>query len=344
MLLSNHVTYTHSLSYHYFYYVRAIQTEKCNSVRIRRKTYAIIDSVCNEGCDLSVVRSMTGFGRGVTTLDQHQLTIEIRSVNHRFLEISTKFPKDWMESEVAVKKLITDKVFRGKFDVVLTLKEMQQSVQKIAINWPLLKAYVEAKEELAKTVAVEEKWTMQEIAMLDQVLTVEKSELAHEQLLDAVLKAAMEALDKLIEMRQFEGQQLKFDMLQNKALLEQQFAIIQENCEEAVEKYRQKLIQRIEEYVTSDHLEERLLTEVALFAERIDIAEELTRLQSHLSQLEQTLSLEEPIGRKLDFLMQEIHREINTIGSKNQSAICSKAVVEAKSILEKMREQVQNIE
>lgn len=291
-----------------------------------------------------MVRSMTGFGRGVATLDQHQLTVEIRSVNHRFLEISTKFPKDWMESEVAVKKCITDKVFRGKFDVVLTLKEMQQAEQKIAINWPLLKAYMDAKEELAKSVSVEEKWTMQEIAMLDQVLTVEKSELAQEELLDAVLAASNEALQKLIEMRRFEGQQLQQDMLQNKALLEQQFEIIHEHREDAVEKYRTKLMHRIEEFITSDHLEERLLTEVALFAERIDIAEELTRLQSHLSQLEQALSLDEPIGRKLDFLMQEIHREINTIGSKNQSAICSKAVVEAKSILEKMREQVQNIE
>ena len=287
---------------------------------------------------------MTGFGRGVTTLDKHQLTVEIRSVNHRFLEISTKFPKDWMESEVAVKKMITDKVFRGKFDVVLTLKEMQQAEQKIAINWPLLKAYIEAKEELAKTVAVEEKWTMQEIAMLDQVLAVEKDEVSQEQLVGAVREATLQALEKLIEMRNFEGQQLQQDMLQNKMLLEQQFTIIHDNCDEAVEKYRQKLKQRIEEFVTSDHLEERLLTEVALFAERIDIAEELTRLHSHLIQLEQTLSLNEPIGRKLDFLMQEIHREINTIGSKNQSAICSRAVVEAKSILEKMREQVQNIE
>lgn len=287
---------------------------------------------------------MTGFGRGVTTLDQHQLTVEIRSVNHRFLEISTKFPKDWMESEVAVKKCITDKVSRGKFDVILIVKEMQQTEQKLAINWPLLKAYIEAKKELAKTVAVEDKWTMQEIAMLDQVLTMEKSELPHEELVTAVIKAATEALDNLIAMRQFEGRQLHEEMLKNKALLEKQFAIIEQHCHDAVQKYRQKLMNRIEEFISSEHLEERLLTEVALFAERIDITEELTRLQSHVSQLEQTLALEEPIGRKLDFLMQEIHREINTIGSKNQSAICSKAVVDAKSILEKMREQVQNIE
>lgn len=287
---------------------------------------------------------MTGFGRGVATIDSHQLTVEVRSVNHRFLEISTKFPKEWMESEITVKKLISEAFFRGKFDVVIFLNEMQHVDKKITINWPLLEAYIEAKKQLTNKVQMEEKWSMHEIAMLDQVLIAEKQEFSQEDFVEAVRKATTEAIDELSNMRQFEGQQLQQEMLLYKEKLEMQISTIRENSGEVVKKYRQRLKQRLEEFVTSDDLDPRLLTEVALYAEKIDISEELARLHSHIQQLEIALKQTVPIGRKLDFLMQEIHREINTIGSKNQSALCSIAVVEAKSILEKMREQVQNIE
>lgn len=287
---------------------------------------------------------MTGFGRGVATIDSHQFTVEVRSVNHRFLEISTKFPKEWMELEVIVKKLISESFFRGKFDVVIFSNEIQQVDQKIVINWPMLDAYIEAKQQLANKVQMEEKWSMHEIAMLDTVLRIEKEEILQEDLTKAVKKATIQAIEELSKMRQFEGKQLQDEMLQYKQKLELQISIIRENSKEAVQKYRQRLKQRLEEFVISEELDARLLTEVALYAEKIDISEELARLHSHIQQLENTLKQTVPIGRKLDFLMQEIHREINTIGSKNQSALCSIAVVEAKSILEKMREQVQNIE
>lgn len=191
---------------------------------------------------------------------------------------------------------------------------------------------------------MEEKWSMHEIAMLDTVLRIEKEEILQEDLTKAVKKATIQAIEELSKMRQFEGKQLQDEMLQYKQKLELQISIIRENSKEAVQKYRQRLKQRLEEFVISEELDARLLTEVALYAEKIDISEELARLHSHIQQLENTLKQTVPIGRKLDFLMQEIHREINTIGSKNQSALCSIAVVEAKSILEKMREQVQNIE
>lgn len=287
---------------------------------------------------------MTGFGRGVTTTKSYQLTIEVRAVNHRFLEISTKFPKEWMESEVLAKKMLSTAVSRGKLDVLIAVKELQVEEQHVTINWALLEAYIKAKEALSQKIAMQEKWSMQEIAMLDQVLVVEKQEAMQEDFLIAVERAMQEAIENLVQMREREGQELKLVMLQYKEQLQQQIAQIRATSPDAVMKYRERLKTRIEEIASGQLLEERLLMEVALFAERVDITEELDRLDSHFGQLEEILQEHGAIGRKLDFLMQEMHREINTIGSKNQSSESSVAVVQAKAILEKMREQVQNIE
>lgn len=287
---------------------------------------------------------MTGFGRGVTTTKNFQLTVEIRAVNHRFLEINTKFPKEWMESEVIAKKMLSDSISRGKIDVIIFLKELHDTQQTIQINWSLLNSFLQAKEELSHTVPMQEKWTMQEIVSLEQVLQVEKVELQQEEIVEAVKSALSEAITNLIAMREREGQGLEGVMLQYKADLEAQIAHIRQTAPSAVEKYRNRLMTRLEEVANGQTLDDRLLTEVAIFAERIDISEELDRLDSHFNQLTETLNERVAIGRKLDFIMQEMNREINTIGSKNQSTDCSAAVVQAKTILEKMREQVQNIE
>ncbi|AWE06619.1 YicC family protein [Lysinibacillus sp. 2017] len=291
-----------------------------------------------------MVRSMTGFGRGVTTTKNFQLTVEIRAVNHRFLEINTKFPKDWMESEIIAKKMLSDAVSRGKIDVIIFLKELHEAQQSIRIDWTLLNAFIQAKNELTQSVQMEEKWTMQEIVSLDQVLLIEKVEFLQEEILEAVKSALSEAIYNLVNMREREGQELRHVMLQYKFELEQQIIQIRKEAPQAVTKYRERLIGRLNEIASGQELEDRLLTEVAIFAERIDITEELDRLESHFGQLSETLTETIAIGRKLDFIMQEMNREINTIGSKNQSAACSIAVVQAKTILEKMREQVQNIE
>lgn len=287
---------------------------------------------------------MTGFGRGVTTTKHFQLTVEIRAVNHRFLEINTKFPKEWMESEVVAKKMLSDAVSRGKIDVIIFLKELHDTEQTIQINWSLLNAFLQAKKELSQTVPMEEKWTMQEIVSLDQVLQVEKIEFMQDEIIEAVKNALAEAIQNLIAMRDREGQGLQQVMLQYKKDLEAQIAEIRHYAPLAVEKYRERLMSRLEEVASGQTLDDRLLTEVAIYAERIDITEELDRLDSHFNQLTETLNENIAIGRKLDFIMQEMNREINTIGSKNQSTQCSAAVVQAKTILEKMREQVQNIE
>lgn len=287
---------------------------------------------------------MTGFGRGVTTTKSFQLTIEIRSVNHRFLEIHTRFPKEWLEAEIVAKKLLSNYVSRGKFDVSVNVKELENLKPHIYINWPLIEAYKEVKEQLGEVVPLKDKWSMQELLSIENALIYEKQELTPSAIVEAVEYAVNEAILALLKMREREGQELQAVVLQYKQQLEQQIQLIREGSVRAVQKYRERLTERIMEIVNISELEDRLLAEVGLFAERADISEELDRLESHLLQLAETMQEEGSIGRKIDFLMQEMHREINTIGSKNQSSPVSVAVVEAKTILEKMREQVQNIE
>ncbi|XKG24147.1 YicC family protein [Ureibacillus chungkukjangi] len=291
-----------------------------------------------------MVRSMTGFGRGVTATNNYQLTVEIRSVNHRFLEIYTKFPKEWFEAEIATKKQLSQYVKRGKIDVAIDLKTIGNEKLAIQINWPLVEAYQKAKEQLQEVVSIEEKWSMKEILSLENVISYEKQELAPEELMTSIGLAVKEAAEKLVEMRIQEGQQLKQILTSFNRQLKELIQRIRGLSGEAVNKFRDKLIDRIKEIGNLDELEDRLLAEVAIFAEKIDISEELDRLTSHFKQLESTIEESESIGRKLDFLMQEMHREINTIGSKNQNSEISLAVVQSKTILEKMREQVQNIE
>lgn len=287
---------------------------------------------------------MTGFGRGVTTTEHFRLTVEIRSVNHRFLEVSTKFPKEWMEAEIHTKKLLSTLLSRGKLDVLVNLKKEEQQAPKINVNIPVLLAYKEAREQVSQVLPVEAEWSMQEILGLQDAFLVESDELPHETLLQAVSEAVTEAATALIQMREREGQEL-YEALQGfKQELMQAIEQIRSVSSQAVEKYREKLLQRLQDIASTEEVESRILTEVAVFAERVDIAEELDRLSSHFEQLDETLRDNQPIGRKLEFLLQEIHREINTIGSKNQSSVASIAVVQAKSVLEKMREQVQNIE
>lgn len=287
---------------------------------------------------------MTGFGRGVTTTKDYQLTVEIRAVNHRFLEIYTRFPKEWLEAELLAKKIISQYVKRGKLDCLVNLKTMGEEVENFRINWSLIEAYKNAKTELRQVVPIDEGWTMQEVLSLEGALIYEKRELSPEEIASSVESAVREAMEKLVEMRVREGQELKQVLLQYNDELKKQVVFIRDHSQDAVKKYREKLTDRLKEIAKEGEIEERLLAEVALFAERIDISEELDRLESHFVQLEETLEEPFSIGRKLDFLLQEMLREINTVGSKNQSVQISSAVVQAKTILEKMREQVQNIE
>lgn len=287
---------------------------------------------------------MTGFGRGVTTSNSYQITVEARSVNHRFLEVGLKFPKEFLEVEAIAKKIVSNQASRGKIDLHLTIKELHETPKTIRINWALLEAYQAVKEQLSTKVSLQQSWTMEELVKIDQMLLVENEQLAIEDMTEWIQGASKKAIDQLVQMREREGQELKSVMLQLKNQLQDEIINIKECSSEVVLKYRNRLLERIKEVTENEHVEARVLVEVALFAERVDITEELDRMESHIVQLEEIIQESGAIGRKLEFLMQEMHREINTIGSKNQSSKCSVAVVQAKMILEKMREQVQNIE
>ena len=287
---------------------------------------------------------MTGFGRGVTATNNYQLTVEVRSVNHRFLEIQTKFPKEWLEAEVAAKKILSQYALRGKLDVIVNYKYYGNEQMAIQINWPFIEALKATKEQLNDVIQINQQWTMQELYAFEGAFSFEKQQFPADELVESVGNAVKEAAEKLTEMRMQEGKQLKEAIICYNKQLKEFIRRIRHLSGDTVNKYREKLMDRIREIAQMNFVEDRIVTEVAIFAEKLDISEELDRLESHFKQVESTLEETGTIGRKLDFLMQEMHREINTIGSKNQNAEISMLVVESKTVLEKMREQVQNIE
>ena len=286
---------------------------------------------------------MTGFGRGIAASDYAQITVEARAVNHRFLELALKFPKEYMEAEMKVKKMISAHMARGKVDIYVSIQSLTEAEKKVHLNWPLFEAFEQAKNQIAAKVPMQQ-WTMAEILNIDQMLIIEEEKIPFEQIETLIFDATKQAIEQLIIMREREGQELKLVMLQLTNQLQSEMETIRLHSQDAVSKYRQRLQERLIEVSHSDEIDSRLLTEVALYAEKIDITEELDRMKSHIAQLFDSLEEMEAIGRKLEFILQEMHREINTIGSKNQSTTCSKAIVQAKMILEKLREQVQNIE
>lgn len=286
---------------------------------------------------------MTGFGRGISTSPFAQITVEARSVNHRFLEVSMKFPKEFVDAEIIVKKQFSAALSRGKVDVFLSIKKLQGIEQKVHLNWSLFEAYEQAKKQIEANVPLQP-WTMAEILNIDQMLIVEEENVTIEQFEKIISEAAMQALENLLKMREREGYELKQIMVQLTNELQQEMETIRSHSDDAVMKYRERLIERVKDIGELHEIETRLLTEVALFADKVDITEELDRMKSHIAQMVETLEQTDAIGRKLEFIVQEMHREINTIGSKNQSTQCSVAIVQAKMLLEKLREQVQNIE
>lgn len=287
---------------------------------------------------------MTGFGRGVTTSNETQVTVEVRAVNHRFLEMSIKVPKEFIEFEAPMKKIVSSLLGRGKLDIHLAISPLKETYKSVQINWPLMDAYAAAKNELSTKLMMEKNWTMDEVQKIEGVLHIEREEIDTAEIGALVEQATTLAIQNLLAMREREGQELKSVMLQLVDDLMKEMQTISLHAEDAVLKYRERLKERLAEIAQSTELDQRLLTEVALYAERIDITEELDRLQSHIAQLQECLEESVAIGRKVEFILQEMHREMNTIGSKNQSSTCSVAIVQCKLILEKLREQVQNIE
>ena len=292
-----------------------------------------------------MLKSMTGYGRETAQSSQWKVTVEMKSVNNRFLDVVVKMPKQYNPLEDNVKKEISAVLHRGHVEAYITVEEVGESKQNIVADTDLAIAYCNAVKEIAAATGISNQINISDIASYYGVLTAQKEESDLDELWFTMSDAVKGSLHQLYEMRVAEGAILAKDLrsrLDRLADMKEEIAV---RSPLVVLDYREKLAGRIQEVLKEVEIDQdKLLNEVAFFADKADIAEELTRLGSHFEQFQANLLKDEPVGRKLDFILQEINREINTIGSKANDAQISHLVIEAKGELEKIREQVQNFE
>ncbi len=288
---------------------------------------------------------MTGFGRGEASGDAGRVTVEIKAVNHRFCEVVFRMPRQFSALEDRGRKLIQSKVARGRFEVYVAW-EPSAEARAVKVDKDLALAYYNALRQLAEEIGSNQELSLDTLAKLPEVLSVEEGELTDDEIWALLEPALTQAMAGLITMREREGAILAADLAERLDRIEAFRSAALQRAPQVVEEYRQRLTRRLEELLppTNPVDPQRLAQEVALFADRADVTEELQRLASHIGQFRQALQSDEAVGRKLDFLVQELGREINTIGSKANDAELTAAVVAAKSELEKIREQVQNLE
>ena len=287
--------------------------------------------------------SMTGYGRAMRELDGRQLTIELKSVNHRFLDLSFRMPRNLMFLEDDARKLIGARLSRGHVDVFMTYRNARSDARSVQVDRALFDAYVGALSGLVDS-GVQDDRSLMSIARLPDVLVVTEAEEDQDALRELLKETLDAALDQLIEMRRREGAEMKKDLAFRTDRIEEMTNAVEARYPATVEEYTCRLRASIEELIGRNVDETRLLTEVAVMADRSAIAEETVRLHAHIAQLRECLEKAEPVGRRIDFLVQELNREVNTISSKSQDVPITQLVVSMKAEIEKLREQLQNIE
>jgi uncharacterized protein (TIGR00255 family) len=292
-----------------------------------------------------MVRSMTGYGRCEIQTEKKDIQIELRAVNHRYFEFSLRIPKMYLFLEDKIKNYIQSKIKRGKVDVFVTIIDKSGDGTDVVINDALAKGYFDALNTLSETFDIKNDVNANILARFPEVLSVNKEAEDEDEMYSLILPALSGAVDDFISMREREGLKLKEDVLSCAKKIEDNVNFVEEHQEDATKEYFEKLKSKLTEILENKQIDEqRIVTEAAIFADKTATAEETVRLKSHLSQIRSMLELDEPIGRKLDFIIQECNREANTIGSKCQNLDITKKVVEIKSEIEKIREQIQNIE
>jgi len=289
---------------------------------------------------------MTGFGRAEMNQDGYRVLAEIKAVNHRYAEVVVRMPRDYLLFEDKIKRIVLEQVSRGRLDVFITIEKTEQSGRTVTLDQELAVQMKTAADDLAARLGLNETIQLAELLKLQGILTVSETAEDPEQLESLLLGCVKAATQGLIEMRSYEGERLAGDMSSRIDKLSQLAEALTLRSPLVVDEYRERLEKRMREALEGRVVieESRLLTEVAIFADRASIAEELVRLASHLEQFRSILQSAEPIGRKLDFLVQEMNREVNTVGSKANDLQIAQLVVEAKSVLEQVREQLQNVE
>ena len=292
-----------------------------------------------------MIHSMTGYGRAVQTLNGREITVELRSVNNRFLDCSVRLPRAFSYAEDALKQSVKERVSRGKVDMFVSVNVTAAENVRISLNRPVLEGYLEALRTIAKDYQVREDITATSLTRFPDVFVVEKQEEDEKQITADIVSVAQEALCAYDTMRCMEGENLAADLRGRAAMILSYVERVEKRSPVTVQEYRTRLEAKMREVLESTAIDEsRILTEAAIFADKIAVDEETVRLRSHLAQMEKLLSDGGPVGRKLDFLLQEMNREANTIGSKGNDIEQARNVVEIKAELEKIREQIQNIE
>lgn len=291
-----------------------------------------------------MLRSMTGYGRAVASVGDRSATVEVRSVNHRYLDLVVRMPRGLGGLEERVRSTVQQRFERGRIEITVTVEDHGASDRRVKIDRGLLLALRAALEEARAVLGTAEPVTLSHVLSIPEVLQVEEPAPDLEAWWDVVSQALAQALDSVVAMRAREGQALAADILIRLDRLEELAQRVRERAPAVVQEAAVRLSQRLSELVPQGVDPQRLAQEVAIIADRCDVSEELARIGSHLRQLRDLTAQAAPAGRKMDFLLQELNREWNTIGSKAADAQISQWVVEAKAELEKIREQVQNIE
>ena len=292
-----------------------------------------------------MVKSMTGYGRGKQLLNGRNITVEVRSVNNRYLDCTLKLPRAYTFAEDALRTEVQGAVARGKVDVFVTVETAGADEVDVQVNLPLAKGYFDALRSIEKELSLAEDCTAATIAHFPDVISVTKAEEDTESVTEDLKTVLKEALQRYTEMREREGEKLAEDIFGRLTHIEDLTAEVEKRSPETVREYREKLYQKMKELLEGKTVDEgRILQEAAIYADKVAVDEETVRLHSHVAQLRDMLQYSEPIGRKMDFLIQEVNRESNTIGSKCSDLAISHVVVELKAEVEKIREQVQNIE
>ncbi len=292
-----------------------------------------------------MIKSMTGFGRGHGVLNGYDITVEIRAVNHRYYEFSCRLPRSYSFAEEKLKSLLQGRIARGKVEVAVIIQNLTAVSEKITANKEVIKDYITALREIQEEFSLKDDLALSSVLELPDAFTVVKQETDEEQMWQDLKTVAEEALDNFIKMRETEGARMKADIAGRLCTIEDIVGKIEQRSPMLVEAYRKRLYDRMCEVLEGKEIDEnRILLEAGIFSEKTAVDEETVRLHSHIAQFREMLESDEQIGRKLDFLVQEMNRETNTIGSKIQDIEVTKLVVDQKSEIEKIREQIQNIE
>ncbi|KZL94422.1 YicC/YloC family endoribonuclease [Clostridium magnum] len=292
-----------------------------------------------------MIRSMTGFGRGNIDQDGRSFTVEIKSVNHRYCDLNMKMPKSLLSLEDRIRKVIQEKVTRGKVDVFITQNNYEKQGAKVVLDEKLADSYVECLNEIKERYDIKENISLALISKFPDVVNLKQEEEDVENLWEILSLPLRDAVNLLVDMREREGLKLEKNILLKCDYIKSLLDKIEEKSPLVVEEYKEKLNERLKELLGEGQVDEnRIAVEVALFADKSAIDEEIVRLNSHLVQLKETFNLNEAVGRKLDFIIQEMNREINTIGSKANNLEVTNNVLNIKNEIEKIREQIQNIE